>query len=281
MSALTACVESVKAECLPTDREVAFYRENGYWTSPPVFSGAELAELREHQDRVYAGVHETGREPHRGGWKPKDHRPLEIRKTDNSHWADLTIRNAVLSATIGAIAVRLHGVKTVSLWHDQLLFKPNGGEQTGNVGWHQDFGYWRACKEPELVTATVALVDLSKDNGCLEVVPGSHKRGLLTASDFFNQDLEAMKKAIEAESGSRMETVAMPMKAGQIGFHHCLTIHGSGPNSSAAPRRTIAVHLMAGTIHRNINGKHMNTELAALKDGEPFVGEHFPVLYRE
>ena len=52
--------------------------------------------------------------------------------------------------------------------------------------------------------------------------------------------LDAMKKAIEAESGNRMETVAMPMKAGQVGFHHCLTIHGSGPNRSAAPRRTIA-----------------------------------------
>jgi hypothetical protein len=38
---------------------------------------------------------------------------------------------------------------------------------------------------------------------------------------------------------------------------------------------------MAGPVHRNINGKHMNTELAAWKDGEAFQGEQFPVLYRE
>ena len=278
MSTLNA-VENVKTECLPTDADVAFYRENGYWTSPKIFSDEELSELREHQDRVYAGIHETGRPPWHGGWKPNPKRTLEIRKTDNSHWADMTLRRAILNATLGAMAAKLHAVNTVRLWHDQLLFKPNGGEGTGNVGWHQDFGYWRACKEPELVTATIALVDLSTDNGCLEVVPGSHKRGLLSASDFFNQDLDGMKKKIEAESGRRMETVPMPMKAGQVGFHHCLTIHGSGPNRTDAPRRTIAVHLMPGTIHRNINGKHMNTELVDLKDGEPFVGEHFPVLY--
>ena len=281
MSAITACVDAIKTECLPTAEDVAFYAKNGYWTSPKIFSDAELAELREHQDRVYSGVHETGRQPHGGGWKFNSKRPLEIRKTDNAHWADMTIRKAVLNATVGAIAARLHAVDTVRLWHDQLLFKPNGGEKTGNVGWHQDFGYWRACQKPDLTTATLALVDLTNDNGCLEVVPGSHARGLLNASDFFNQDMDGLKERIEAESGRKMETVPMLMKAGQVGFHHCLTIHGSGANRTDAPRRTIAVHLMCGTVTRNINGKHMNTEIVELKDGEPFIGEKFPVLYEQ
>ena len=279
MSALTACVEAVKTECLPSEKDVAFYQENGYWISPKIFSDEELAALREHQDLVYSGVHETGKQPWCGGWKFNPKRPLEIRKTDNSHWADLTIRKAVLNATIGAISAKLHGVDSVRIWHDQLLFKPNGGEQTGNVGWHQDFGYWRACKEPNLTTATIALVDLTRDNGCLEVVPGSNKRGLLAASDFFNQDMDGLKQRIEAESGRKMDTVAMPMKAGQVGFHHCLTIHGSGANRTDAPRRTIAVHQMCGVIHRNINGKHMNTEIVELADGAPFVNAAFPVVF--
>jgi hypothetical protein len=280
IAAAPATSNAIKVDCLPSEADVRFYQEQGYWVSPRVFSDQELAELREHQDRVYAGVHETGRQPWRGGWKPKENRPLEIRKTDNSHWADRTICNAVLNPTIGAIAARLHAVNAVSLWHDQLLFKPNGGEQTGNVGWHQDYGYWRACKEPNLTTATLALVDTNKENGTIEVVPGSHKRGLLSASDFFNQDLEGMKARIESELGSRMEPVPMIVPAGCIGFHHCLTIHGSGPNRTQAPRRSIAIHLMCGTIHRNINGKHMNTELVSLQDGDPFVGDAFPVLYR-
>ncbi len=279
MSMLTACVEAIKIECLPTEKDVAFYQENGYWTSPKIFSDEELAALREHQDLVYNGVHETGKQPWHGGWKFNAKRPLEIRKTDNSHWADLTIRKAVLNATVGAISAKLHGVDTVRLWHDQLLYKPNGGEQTGNVGWHQDYGYWRACKEPNLTTATLALVNLTTDNGCLEVVPGSHKRGLLAASDFFNQDMDGLKQRIEAESGQAMLPVAMPMKAGQVGFHHCLTIHGSGANRSNAPRRTIAVHQMCGVIHRSINGKHMNTEIVELADGAPFVNPAFPVMY--
>jgi hypothetical protein len=272
---------SIKIDCLPGDADVRFYQEHGYWVSPRVFSDSQLAELRDHQDRVYAGIFETGRTPWKGGWKPKAERPLEIRKTDNSHWADLTIRQAVLDATVGAIAAKLHGVDVVRLWHDQLLFKPNGGEQTGNVGWHQDYGYWRAAKEPNLTTATLALVDTHAQNGTIEVVPGSHRRGLLNASDFFNQDLEGMKSKIESELGTRMEPVPMIVPAGCVGFHHCLTIHGSGPNRSQSPRRSIAIHLMCGTIHRNINGKHMNTELVKLDDGEPFIGDAFPVLFQK
>jgi hypothetical protein len=279
MSSVGECAELVKTECLPSAEDVAFYNENGYWISPKVFSDAELAEICEHQDRVYAGIHDTGRAPWHG-WKPNPKRLLEIRKTDNSFWSDLTIRKAVLNATIGAIAARLHAVDVVRLWHDQLLFKPNGGEQTGHVGWHQDYGYWRACREPNLTTATIALVDLSTENGAIEVVPGSHKRGLMSASDFFNQDMDGLRSRLEAEMGSKMNTVPMVMKAGQLGFHHCLTIHGSGANRSNAPRRTIAVHLMPGVIHRNINGKHMNTQIVELKDGDPFIGEHFPILYQ-
>jgi len=78
-----------------------------------------------------------------------------------------------------------------------------------------------------------------------------------------------------------MNTVPMVMKAGQLSFHHCLTIHGSGANRSEAPRRTIAVHLMPGVIHRSMNGKHMNTEIVKLNDGDPFIGDAFPILYQQ
>ncbi|HYF49578.1 MAG TPA: phytanoyl-CoA dioxygenase family protein [Planctomycetota bacterium] len=270
----------VKVECLPTDADVKFYQENGYWISPKLFTDEELLALAEHQDRVYAGIHETGHAPWWGGWRFNPKRPLEIRKTDNSFWSDLTLRAAVLSPTIGAIAARLHGVDVVRLWHDQLLYKPSGGEKTGNVGWHQDYDYWRASKEPNLTTATIAVSDQTMENGVISVVPGSHKRGVLNASDFFNQNLDEMQSKIEAETGTKMKPVPMSMKAGQIGFHHCLAVHGSAANTSGAARRSIAVHLMCGTIHRNINGKHMNTELVELKDGDPFVGDYFPVLYQ-
>src|SRR5689334_22422636 len=69
--AMSATLDAVKVECLPTTQDVDFYQENGYWTSPQIFTAAELAEIREHQDRVYSGTHETGRQPWRGGWKPK------------------------------------------------------------------------------------------------------------------------------------------------------------------------------------------------------------------
>jgi hypothetical protein len=271
----------VKTECLPTAKDIEFYKKNGYWIAPTIFSDDELLALCEHQDRVYNGIHETGHTPWGGGWKYKANRPLEIRKTDNSFWSDLTIRAAVLNPTIGAISALLHGVDEVRLWHDQLLYKPSGGEQTGNVGWHQDFGYWRASREPNLTTATIALTEQTPENGVISAVPGSHTRGVLNASDFFNQNLDEMQKKIESETGTKMNTVPMSMKAGQVGFHHCLTVHGSCANRSGAARRSIAVHQMCGVSYRSMKGKHMNTEIVELNEGDPFVGEYFPLLWKK
>jgi ectoine hydroxylase-related dioxygenase (phytanoyl-CoA dioxygenase family) len=186
-----------------------------------------------------------------------------------------------LNPTIGAISGLLHGVDEVRLWHDQLLYKPSGGEQTGNVGWHQDFGYWRASRDPNLTTATIAVTDQTPENGVISAVPGSHKRGPLNASDFFNQNLDEMQSKIEAETGAKMTTVPMSMKAGQVGFHHCLTIHGSCANRSGAARRSIAVHQMCGVSYRSLKGKHMNTEIVELKEGDPFVSDYFPLLWKK
>ena len=71
------------------------------------------------------------------------------------------------------------------------------GEQTGNVGWHQDYGYWRASLEPNLTTATIALTDQTPENGVISAVPGSHQRGVLNASDFFNQNLDETQQKID------------------------------------------------------------------------------------
>jgi ectoine hydroxylase-related dioxygenase (phytanoyl-CoA dioxygenase family) len=52
------------------------------------------------------------------------------------------------------------------------------------------------------------------------------------------------------------EPVPLRMKAGQISFHHPLTLHGSGPNQTAKPRRSIAIHMMSGKTRYNGNVSH-------------------------
>ncbi|MER3473524.1 MAG: phytanoyl-CoA dioxygenase family protein [Armatimonadota bacterium] len=267
---------------LPTEADVQFYRENGYWIAPKILSDEELELLREHHAKVIAGEYGTLRPPWSRNIEPGA--PLDrIVKIDNSYWADAVIARAVLNPLIGEMAARLTGAKGIRLWHDQLLYKPPDTGARGNVGWHQDYGYWQCADPPELLTAWLALDDVTEENGCMQVVPGSHRWGLLPEGNFFEQDLETLQRRIEAVSGRPWRTVKCEMPAGALSFHHCLTIHGSGLNLSQRPRRSWAIHLMPdGTRYRagSPSDRHMNVYLLGGKDGEAFAGPYFPVLYR-
>lgn len=280
----------IRQDCLPTDTDVQFFEENGYWLGGKVIDDDQLAALHTAMDDVFAGRFETERSPYGGGWRDRGI-PGEIRKSDNAHWSNDTIRALALNPTIGAIAARLMKTPEVRLWHDQLLYKPGQAEQNaapqaaGNVGWHQDYGYWQ-CTSDDLITAWVALVDVDIKNGCMQVVPGSHQWGLLPESDFFNTDLNAMRAAIEAHTGRPFSTKACTLRAGEVSFHHCLTIHGSGPNVTAHPRRSLAIHLMpAHASYRadSPNDNHMNALFMKERggnDGDLFTGDQWPVVYR-
>lgn len=278
--------QSVQESLLPSDQEVRFFEENGYWLGGKVLDDERLERLREAMDQVNSGEYETGVEPWMGGWKPGGN-PLEIRKADNAHWSNLTLRALATDPTIGAMAARLMKTPEVRLWHDQLLYKPGQGaqiNQTGNVGWHQDSHYWQ-CTIFDLITAWVAFDDVTLDNGCMQVVPGSNKWGLLPEGDFFNGDLESLKNRIEGVSGREMKTVPCILKAGAVSFHHCLTVHGSGPNRTDKPRRSLVLHLMpahAYYIAETPSEEHMNVILLRRQgghNGDLFQGPYWPRLY--
>ncbi len=268
---------------LPTEADVQFYRQNGYWIAPKILSDEELELLRERHAKVIAGEYSTQRLPWSRNIEPGQ--PLShIVKIDNSYWTDPVIAKIVLHPLIGEMAARLAGAKGIRLWHDQLLYKPPNTGSWGNVGWHQDYHYWQCTDPPELLTAWLALDDVTEENGCMQVVPGSHQWGLLPEGNFFEQDLETLQKRIEQVSGHPWRTVKCEMPAGALSFHHCLTIHGSGPNLSQRPRRSWAIHLMPdGTRYRanTPSDHHMNVFLLGGKDGDPFAGPYFPLLYRE
>jgi ectoine hydroxylase-related dioxygenase (phytanoyl-CoA dioxygenase family) len=267
----------------PTEADAAFYQDNGYWIAPRIFDDATLDLLRERHVAVIRGEYRTGRAPWSRNIEPDA--PVDrLVKIDNSHWSDAAIARHILSPVIGRMAAKLARTRTVRLWHDQLLHKPPDTGAPGNVGWHQDHHYWQCAQPANLLTAWLALDDVTEENGCMQVVPGSHTWGLLDASDFFEQDLDALRARIERATGREFRTVKCEMPAGALSFHHCLTIHGSGPNRSTRPRRSWAIHLMPGGTKYCAGtpaDAHMNVALLGGTDGEPFTGPYFPVLWSE
>jgi ectoine hydroxylase-related dioxygenase (phytanoyl-CoA dioxygenase family) len=267
---------------LVTEEDRLFYEENGYWISPKLIDDDRIERLIRAMERVWAGDFDGDGFPLTEWVSNGD--PLQLRKVDNAWWINDEIRDMVTDSILGEIAAGLLGTDEVRLWYDQIIHKPgvgaNGTSAAGNVGWHQDYVYWQCTNTTNLVTAWIALQDTDLTNGCMMVVPGSHKWQLDPRSYGFHEtDLNAQKERYSQGRDWREEPVIL--KAGQASFHHALLFHGSGPNLTDQPRRSVVAHLMPkGTAYK----KKQNVDNIRLlgprpREGQLFANEYFPVLY--
>jgi phytanoyl-CoA hydroxylase len=97
---------------------------------------------------------------------------------------------------------------------------------SSDTGWHQDIRYW-AFRRPELVSVWLALVPETEQNGCLQVLPGSHRWTIrpdqLDAELFFRGDLAENQALI---AGRKYVELA----PGDVLFFHALTLHAASRN---------------------------------------------------
>jgi ectoine hydroxylase-related dioxygenase (phytanoyl-CoA dioxygenase family) len=247
----------------------AAYAEDGYWIAPVLFEADEVARFREAAQRVAAGTYGRGRAPTLSlPFEPTDR---DLRKIDNAWWADLDLAGLATDPRLAEIATALLEVSEVRLWQDQLLIKPPGGPRETTIGWHQDWASWHTvASRGDFVTAWVAFDDVDDDNGAMQMLRGSHGWGLLPeASNFFATDRDGQLAGL-GQHGA-VEPRSVVMSAGQVSFHHPLTFHGSGANTSHRMRRSLAVHLMDGSVEavaRDGGWQHYNLALFQERGGQ-------------
>lgn len=119
-------------------------------------------------------------------------------------------------------------------YHSKLSAKePKVG---GAWEWHQDYGYWyqNGCLFPDMASLFIALDPATRENGCLQVIRGSHKMGRVEHGRFGSQT-GADPERVEAAM-SRMERVYCEMGPGDGIFFHGNTLHCSEANLSDKPR---------------------------------------------
>jgi hypothetical protein len=263
---------------LPTDDDVQFYREHGYWQSGKIFTDAEIDAAVTGSERFYAGDRDDFGHPHSAdfprGWVPENGDVL--RKNDYSSLMNRELAGIVRKPILGAIASRLAG-DPIRLWHDQLLYKPPlKGQAAANVGWHTDRQYWRCCTSENMLTAWVPFHDSFEEQGTITMIDGSHLWPDNTAGlDFWNVDLDGLQERFDT-GGRDVQRIPMNLPKGHVSFHNCRTIHGSGPNRSDAPRRSIAVHMQDTpnryrefTFPSGHRADHTNNGLCRQVDGVP------------
>ena len=123
-------------------------------------------------------------------------------------------------------------------YHSKLTAKePFEG---GAWEWHQDYGYWynNGCLFPLMASVMVALDKCTQENGCLQVLKGSHLMGRIDHGVIQGSQVGAEPTRVE-QALKQLETVYAEMEPGDGLFFHCNTLHRSDQNRSPNRRRTV------------------------------------------
>jgi len=137
--------------------------------------------------------------------------------------------------------------------HTMLINKPPGVD--GRHPLHQDLLYFPFRPADQIVAAWSAIDHCTRENGCLVVVPGSHRGELL---EHGNPDWEWVNLAYFGARGVDADTerVHLEMEPGDTVFFHPLLLHGSGRNRTAHFRRSISAHY-ASAACRYVDGQQI------------------------
>ena len=151
---------------------------------------------------------------------------------------------------VGCIPMILDAVEQligpdILTWGSGLFGKPaNDGIETP---WHQDGEYW-PIRPLATCTAWIAVDEATPDNGCLRVVPGSHKDRKLFPHTTPEGDYTLYRR-LEDVSSAEVGGRDVILERGQISIHDVFMVHGSRPNQSSKSRRGVTFRFMPTTSH--------------------------------
>jgi hypothetical protein len=202
------------------DRRQA-WEAQGFWLEKALISPAEVEEIRIH----FMAWNDERRSAVADGIDPTSSDPLaRFPRVMHPHRVDDLSKRFLLDGRIRDVLVDLLGEEPLAA-QTMVYFKP---PRARGQALHQDQAYLRVSPGT-CVAAWIALDPCDEENGCMEVVPGSHKLPLLCPVE---ADLSKSFVNTTLELPPGYEAVPAIMEPGDVLFFHGNLIHGSGPNES-------------------------------------------------
>jgi len=259
-----------------SEDQINFFNENGYLSGVKMLESGQIELLRTELSEL-ADVNLPGHNLFYEFHSNESNDPTTILFHALGAWRITAGFHDVLwNPRFLVAASQLLGDKPVRFWHDQLFSKP--ANKGGVVAWHQDYSYWTRTKPVAHLTCWCGLDDSTKENGCLQYIPGSQKWGLLP-KPVIAGELHGIKDFLNDEQKKQFENPQFAeVKAGEAIFHHSLTLHGSGENKSDKPRRAFVINVFADGVVSDSN-EELLSGVPAVKKGEKMDGQFFPLLY--
>lgn len=231
MSTLLATTAALNAE------ELAQFERDGFVVKKGLCKPALLTQIQ----REVEGLHERmsanpDPQAHISWEKTEPGKPKLIKQLMHSEKVCPGLNEFLRSDACLDIIEALIG-PDISLFHSKLLMK---AALDGTVTpWHQDYAYWKKNENrPVQVNAMLAIDPATRENGCIQFVPGTHKQGLIKHD---RQQGVSFGVYLPGYFQPREGAVLCPMNAGDVVFFGSLVIHGSDGNKSPMHRRANTV----------------------------------------
>jgi ectoine hydroxylase-related dioxygenase (phytanoyl-CoA dioxygenase family) len=214
-----------------TQKQIDFYRASGYIGVEGVLPEQDILDLRRVTDEFVEKSRQAAQntdvfdlEP---GHTPETPRLRRLKNPADQH----PVYNRMLRFDpILDIVAQLIGPGIRYNGHKLNMKSPEFGSP---VEWHQDWAFYPHTND-DLLAVGIAMDDMLIENGCLMVIPGSHRGPVY--------DHHQKGKFVGAVTDPRFnpkEAVPVELRAGGISIHHVRAMHGSAPNTSSRPRRLL------------------------------------------
>ncbi|HWM48412.1 MAG TPA: phytanoyl-CoA dioxygenase family protein [Xanthobacteraceae bacterium] len=240
-----------------SEDEVRFFNENGYLSPIRAVAETEAADCRRRLEDFEA---ETG--------KPAVD-TIHIKGHLYFDWAWRLARNPRL---VGAIA----DIAGTDLFIMASRFWIKDPQDRKYVSWHQDHAYF-GLKPPTIITAWLALNEVTRHNGCMRVIPGSHRSGTHRHVETFDKD-NLLSRGQALADVDEQSAVDIVLKPGEFSLHHGHLFHSSEPNVSDDRRIGFAMMFIPAHVESTLGRRS-----ATLISGEDRYGhwDHDPLPTRD
>jgi hypothetical protein len=197
--------------------QVEHYQREGYLVfDKPVLPLARFEGLRSYFEGILADL-------------PGSERPEAM---DVPHFMHPKLLEWALDEAILSLVTPILG-ENLALFSTHFICKPKGNGK--RVPWHEDSAYWKGKIAPmEVCTVWLAIDPSTRANGCMMVIPRTHREAQKGFSDYENVDLSRSVFGSEIVKGQRDDSrrVYIELEPNQCSLHDARIQHGSEPNTS-------------------------------------------------
>ncbi len=228
-----ASLEAIDEAVVEQYHELGFIAVNNALTAGEVESArAGLADLIDGRNAGFNGVQlESWAKGDDGGAKATERGQL-VRKLMAFCRHEPRLAAASEHAGLLAVVRRLMGGRAPKMFQDMALLKPPRGREKP---WHQDHAYFDLALGEPVVGVWIALDEATPANGCMHLIPGSHRDG--PTVHFQRRDWQICDTTVRGR-----HVVACPLKPGGLLLFNGLTWHGTPTNQTEQRRRALQFH---------------------------------------